>query len=82
MFTRNLTSKSISKVINDLTYDTEKHYIGRSTFAFALKMQGLHPEYLLDPSYFAFGIYQSSSKVNASHPYGYSITRVPIEFEY
>ena len=34
--------------------DTTKHYIGKSTFAYAIKLQGPDPNLIFDSSYFTF----------------------------
>lgn len=59
IFQRSNTSKTTSSTIKDLSVDTEKHYIGKSTFAFAMKMIGPNPVKLLDTSYFTLRVYQS-----------------------
>ena len=51
---RNNSTKNISKLITDLSTDTTKHYIGKSTFAYAIKLQGPNPNLIFDSSYFTF----------------------------
>ena len=66
-------------MIKDLTYDTEKHYIGKDTFAFAVKLTGPNPELLLDTSYFRFSV--NNVKYSRDASYGLTKTVVPIEME-
>lgn len=56
--TKGNTTKSVTNIVKDLTKDTTKHYISKGTFAFAVKLQGLYPERMLDPTYFKFEISQ------------------------
>ena len=52
VLTRNDSSKSVSKVVRDLSYDTTKHYIGKNKFAFAVKLVGPNSELIWDRTYF------------------------------
>lgn len=54
MSSRSDTNKSVTSVVRDITYDTERHYIGKGTFGFGLKITGNNPASLFDPDYFAF----------------------------
>lgn len=45
--------------MKDLTIDKTKHFIGKSTFAFAVRFIGPTPEKLLDPTYLNFNMYES-----------------------
>jgi hypothetical protein len=71
---------SVSKIVRDLSYDNKKHYIGKGTFAFAVKLSGPTPELLLDTSYFAFTYEISKFKRNPGS--GITIEFESIEMEY
>ena len=79
ILSRSDSQKSASTMIKDLTYETEKHYIGKDTFAFAVKLTGPNPELLLDTSYFRFSV--NNAKYSRDASYGLTKTVVPIEME-
>lgn len=60
MFISNKSSNTTNKIVNDLLHDNTKHFIGKNTFAFAVKFKGVSPELMLDPTYFDFGFYIST----------------------
>ena len=66
-------------MVKDLTYETEKHYIGKSTFAFAVRLVGPNPELLLDTSYFRFSV--NNAKYDRDASFSIAKTVVPIEME-
>ena len=56
IFRKSDSEKLASTMVRDLTYDDEKHYIGKGNFAFAVRLTGSNPELLLDTSYFTFTV--------------------------
>ena len=57
MFRRKDTKKTVNRTVKDLAYDSSKHYIGKSTFAFAFTLfDNNHRNLLLDPTYFVMTI--------------------------
>ena len=56
IFNRSRSENSINKVVNDLSNDETKHFIGQSTFDFAIGYMNVtgsgSARYLLDQTYF------------------------------
>jgi len=73
------TDKSASAMVKDLSYDKQKHYIGRSTFAFAIRLTGPSPHFLLDTSYFRFTVSNVKYIRGANSVYDKTVT--PVEME-
>ena len=44
--------KSVNTIVNDVTNDQTKHYIGESTFGIAIQLKGEEPYLLSDHTYF------------------------------
>jgi len=59
---REKSTKAVSSSIKDLSLDEEKVYIGKGTFAVAVKMIGVHPERILDKRYFQLKMTQNYQK--------------------
>ena len=66
IFRRSDSEKIASTMVRDLTYDTEKHYIGKGNFAFAVRLTGPNPELLLDTSYFTFSVNNANYLKNST----------------
>jgi hypothetical protein len=80
LFQRSLTDKSSNYIVKDLSSDTTKHYIGKSTFAFALRLTGPNPGALLDKSYFSLKAnVMNYSRFNQG--YNYTSNAISIELE-
>lgn len=71
---------SVSKIVKDLSYDKTKHYISRSTFAFAVRLSGPNPELILDPSYFEFSYDISNFKRNNGGPINVQFESIEMEY--
>lgn len=81
IFTKSGTSKSVNKLVRDLSYDKTKHFIGKSTFAFGIKLIGPNPELLLDKTYFNL-LVSNTHYVKDVKGGSYNQTLQPIELEY
>lgn len=82
VFQRSHSTKSVTKIVKDLSQDTTKHYVGKGTFAFALKMLGSNPERLLDSTYFSLSMSMSTILRPSNGSESFTYYKVPIEFDY
>ena len=80
--TKNNTTKSVTSIVKDLTKDSTKHYIGKGTFAFGVKLLGTFPERILDPTYFNLRITQGKYTRSQDGSGGFTGEEVDIPFEY
>jgi hypothetical protein len=82
VFQRSNTNKSSNTMARDLTNDATKHYIGKGTFAFAVKLVGPYPERLLDSSYFILNMYMNQARRIEGSGGLPEYNRVDIEYDY
>ena len=54
------SSKNVNTVVEDITNDQTKHYIGKSTFGITIQFRGNQRDTLKDPTYFEIFIGQDS----------------------
>ena len=58
--------KSVNAIVNDITNDQTKHYIGKSTFGIVIQLKGENPYLLGDRTYFDTFVGQESYSQNGS----------------
>ena len=61
------SAKSVNTIVNDISNDQTKHYIGKSTFGIAIHLRGEQPHLLNDPTYFSIFAGQESKIQNGSY---------------
>ena len=59
--------KTVNTIVNDITNDQTKHYIGKNTFGLAIQFKGNSPELLKDPRYFDVYFLQDTYTQNGNN---------------
>lgn len=79
IFRKSDSEKLTSTMIKDLSKDTEQHFIGKGTFAFAVRLIWPNPELLLDTSYFSFMVNNAQYSRNSTFQNQKKTTTIEME---